>query len=189
MMREARDAVEASDADLVADLRKGSHSSFTALMARHRVAVFRYAWALADQPRDVDDIVQEAFLVLWRRRHSINVRGSSALPWLLTTCRNVAMNRNRRERTRRAVPLGDVADSASRRAAERENAIRELQWVADEIARLDDLDRRLCQLCLIEGVSYERAAKQLGITQPAARKRIQRARARLAQARELEDFG
>lgn len=178
-----------TDAELVADVRKGDPASFTGLMARHNSAVFRYAWALADQPRDVDDIVQETFLVLWRRRRSVNIRGGSALPWLLTTCRNVAMNGNRRERTRRAVPLSDLADSTSRRSADHDAAARQLHWVTAEIESLDDLDRRLCQLCLIDGAGYEQAAKHLGITQAAARKRIQRTRARLARTRELQDLG
>lgn len=188
-MRESRTAGEATDAELVEDVKKGNVDAFTELMTRHSSSVFRYAWALADQPRDVDDIVQDTFLILWRRRRSIDVHGGSALPWLLTTCKYTSMNGNRRERTRRTIPLSELSESRldAHRAADKQAAARELRWVLAEIQSLNELDRKLCQLCLVGGASYDDASEQLGITQAAARKRVQRVRARLARARQIQD--
>jgi len=168
-----------NDRELVTRLGRGDQDAFSALMQRHGAAVYRYAWALADSPNHVDDLLQDTFLVMWKSRRKITLVGESMLPWLLTTCRYAAYNSNRRERTRRTLPLEVALDSSS--------ADNQLSWLHEEIDALGDVDRRLVQLCLIEGRSYTEAAAQLGLSVVAARKRIQRTRSRLAAARAAGD--
>jgi RNA polymerase sigma factor (sigma-70 family) len=172
-------STEASDCTLAEALRHGDHGAFTIVMTRHGRAVFRYAWRLADEPNHVDDITQETFLVLWKRRRQVTVAGDSLLPWLLATCKFVSFNANRKSRSRRTEQLPD-AESAQLPVTGRE----ELVWITGEIARLGPIDQRLCQLCLIDGISYADAAVVLGLTPAAARKRMQRTRSRLAAVRD-----
>lgn len=173
------------DGELVASIAHGDAAAYTALLDRHSRAVFRYAWGLADERADVDDIVQETFLVAWRRRKDVRVVGSSALPWLLTSARNIAMNTNRRRRNHRADELDEHAGASEAwyRQVAHEDAVRQLQWVRAEIAALDSPDRELCELCLLQDRSYDEAAAMLGLTPVNARKRIQRSRARLRVSR------
>lgn len=77
-----------------------------------------------------------------------------------------------------AYPLSEAAGRGSQGSEAQE----QLRWVLDEIAELGDRDRQLCQLCLIEGVSYRDAAAVLGTSPAAARKRIERLRIRLRNA-------
>ena len=166
-----------TDARLLALAASGDHRAFEELFDRHSPAVFRYAWGLADQRQDVDDLVQETFFVAWKRRHSILIAGDSVLPWLLVSCRNLAFNLNRKRRRDEAEELPATL------IHEESTAPDDLEWVLDEINKLGDVDRRLCQLCLIEGHDYDTAAAQLGISTTGARKRIQRIRAGLRRAR------
>ncbi|OII11405.1 hypothetical protein BIU97_05755 [Curtobacterium sp. MCBA15_009] len=152
--------------------------------------MFRYAWGLADERSDVDDIVQETFLVAWRRRKDVRIVGSSALPWLLTSARYIAMNTNRR---RRAVGFDEVdettgASEAWYRQVAHAEAVQQLRWVRDEIAALDSPDRELCELCLLQDRSYDEAAAVLGLSTSNARKRIQRTRARLRVSRAAQEM-
>lgn len=166
-----------SDIELVASLNHGDASAFSSLMTRHGPAVFRYAWALADEPQQADDLLQDTFIVLWKRRRSIAIAGVSLLPWLLTTCRFTAYNSNRSARARRTVSLDAVQLSHTDEPAD------DLRWVRTEIAALGAVDRQLVERCLFGGESYTAAAAALGLTPAAARKRIQRTRSRLAAAR------
>jgi len=168
-----------NDSELVALLARGDEGAFSKLMREHGPAVYRYAWALADSPNHVDDLLQDTFLVMWKSRRKITLVGDSMLPWLLTTCRYTAYNSNRRERARRTLPL----DAAAVVAAPTD----QLGWLRDEIDALGDVDRRLVQLCLVEGRSYSEAAEHLGLSVTAARKRIQRTRSRLAAVRAAGD--
>ncbi|KFF58658.1 hypothetical protein JF66_16925 [Cryobacterium sp. MLB-32] len=170
-----------SDNTLVASLNRGDKGAFSELMTRHGPAVYRFAWALADEAHQADDFLQDTFLVMWKRRHKIVLAGESALPWLLTTCRFTVYNSNRRSRARRTLPL-DAAETATNAGAPT-SAIEELNWVREEIDALSQIDRQLINRCLLEGESYAQAAAALGMTPAAARKRVQRTRIRLGAAR------
>ncbi|MCO1339826.1 hypothetical protein BJH93_13130 [Kocuria polaris] len=175
----------ASDEDAFTRLVRGSDAAFAELFDRHSGTVYRYAWGLAESRDEVADIVQETFLVLWRRRKEISLAGRSLLPWLLLCCRNTAYNHNRARRRSSAGELTEPKPGtpAWHRRVEQQQAAEELTWVREEIANLPDAERSLCELCLIEGLSYDEASSALGISQPAARKRIQRARRKLRAAK------
>ena len=164
-------------------LNRGDKAAFSELMTRHGPAVYRFAWALADEAHQADDLLQETFLVMWKRRHKIVLASESMLPWLLTTCRFTAYNSNRNSRARRTLPL-DAAENAASTGAPT-SAIDELNWVREEIGALGPIDRQLIERCLLEGESYAAAAAAaaLGMTPAAARKRIQCTRIHLDAAR------
>ena len=159
----------------------GDRRAFGLLFDRHSRAVTRYAWALVSDRMDVQEIVQDTFLTAWIKAASVTIAESSALPWLLVTCRNHALNLRRKKATHRteALPEG-LADVAAH-----ENhtfAARRLKWVLAEIEALDEVDRRICELCLIEGRSYAEAAAIVGASVGAVSKRLERARTRLQTA-------
>ncbi|GAA1492642.1 RNA polymerase sigma factor [Curtobacterium herbarum] len=180
-MNRPRGPGEIPDTELITSIGRGDAEAYTEMLDRHSRAVFRYAWGLADQRSDVDDIVQETFLVAWRRRKDIRIVGSSALPWLLTSARNIAMNTNRQRRSHRIDDIDEHtgASDAWYRQVEHDEAAQQLRWVQNEIAALDSPDRELCELCLLQDRTYDEAAAVLGLSPVNARKRIQRSRARL----------
>ena len=118
--------------------------------------------------------MQKTFVTLWQKRAAAAIYDDSLLPWLLTVCKNHWRNLRRTEARHRNVSLAMVEEQAS--------TPNELAWVRDDLDILSPNDRRLCELCLIEGYSYQEAAAELDITPPAAAKRLQRARARLRKA-------
>ena len=180
-MNRPRGPGEIPDTELITSIGRGDAEAYTEMLDRHSRAVFRYAWGLADQRSDVDDIVQETFLVAWRRRKDIRIVGSSALPWLLTSARNIAMNTNRQRRSHRIDEIDEHtgASDAWYRQVEHDEAAQQLRWVQNEIAALDSPDRELCELCLLQDRTYDEAAAVLGLSPVNSRKRIQRSRARL----------
>ncbi len=166
---------ELSDEVVLARAANGDHAAFDVFYRRHSRAVARYAWTWSSTESELQDIVQETFITAWKKADSIKLAGSSALPWLLVTCRHHAANQHRKISRRREVALDTAADrpSAQDAAAER------LTWVLEAIAALDEVDRRLCQLCLVEGRSYQEAARELDRSVAWVGKRLQRARIRL----------
>lgn len=108
---------QADDAGLLAGLARSEQAAFTAIFDQHSAAVYRYAWGLVDDRSDVHDVVQETFLVLWRRRKSIEAVGGSVLPWLLVTCRQTTWNLNRRVRAKATVTFEDFDPAESFGAA------------------------------------------------------------------------
>jgi RNA polymerase sigma-70 factor (ECF subfamily) len=164
-----------TDLELLARASENDSRAFGVLFDRHSAAVFRYAWGFVRQDADAQELLQDTFLTAWDRRSSIRLVGESALPWLLVTCRNHARNQTRRNRYRASLPLRE-SDAASVIDPA------ELRWVREAIDSLEETDRMVCELCLVDGASYREAALVLGSTEAAVAKRLQRARAKLRKA-------
>jgi len=164
-----------SDETLVAALARGERLAFSLLYKRHAASVLKFAFRLVGTDGLSEDILQETFLTLWSKRTSVRLVGDSVLPWLLVTCRNHSSNAVRKLARRRTEPLPDDIPSPMDAAADTD-------WLRAEWAQLSPIDRRVCELCLVDGLSYAQAAAQLNITTSAVAKRMQRSRARLREA-------
>ncbi len=164
-----------TDAGLIELAIRHDRGAFAALFDRHSRAVYLYAWGVTRNDRDAEDVTQDVFVTAWTKLRGIRIAGESARPWLLVTTRNQLSNRGRREARRRHTPFVDDLAAV-------DSHHEELVWVREEIARLGAIDRRICELCLVEGHSYREAAEQLGLGVNAIAKRVQRIRGRLRSA-------
>ncbi|MGN6444732.1 RNA polymerase sigma factor [Amnibacterium sp.] len=170
-----------SDADLLARTGAGAQAAFGEIVHRHAGPLYAVAYRSIESKPDAEEVVQDAFLLLWRKRHRVHLVGDSALPWLIVTVKHLAANR-RRARVRRVLHEAEAAREPRFPAEEHSE-------VADLLRRAFDalppLDAAVARLCLVEDVAYAEAAARLGLTEGAVRNRLSRARARLR--RDLED--
>jgi RNA polymerase sigma factor (sigma-70 family) len=154
------------------------HEAFRILVERHGPMVLGMCRSLVRDPHEADDAFQATFLVLVRKAGSIERRDSIG-PWLhgvagrvARRARDRAVRRERREVEANAeipCPVRPIAESPSVEAV-----------VQDEIARLPERFRAPVVLCCLEGLSYDLAARRLGVTEPTLRGRLHRARKQLA---------
>jgi RNA polymerase sigma factor (sigma-70 family) len=181
--RVTREPAEPSSDELAVfeRMQDGDRSSLGELYRRHGSAVYAAAVGVLRSRSDAEEILQDTFVTMWRRRHAITVVGASTLPWLVTTARYLALNRARSAARQRTDGLDDAATLHSReRSPEDEAALTELRSRLDSaIAGLGELDRTIVALCLAEGFTYKEAAVRLGVSQATIRNRLSRVRARL----------
>jgi RNA polymerase sigma factor (sigma-70 family) len=161
------------DAGLVRAMARGEQTAVPILYDRHAPAVTRYAWALAPSQQDVEELVQDTFVTLWRKAQAIDLPAESLLP-----CKNHAANQRRKTMRHESDELPEdlAAPQSDHEARER------LRWVREEIAALSPTDREVCELCLIQGRSYSEAALTLGLSVGAVTQRVSRSRAQLRKA-------
>lgn len=167
-----------ADGALTRRLVNGDRAALADAFDRFAPTLTRYAWALAGSRQDVEELVQDTLLTLWQKAGTIDLPTGTLLPWLLVVCRNHARNQARRiaKNAGDELPPELAAPPAADEARER------LRWVRDEIAALPATDRRICELCLLEGHSYAEAAQILGLSVGAVTQRVSRSRARLKKA-------
>lgn len=175
----AHDAV-AHDA-LFARVRRGDREAFRLLFRQHQRSVYWAAYSVLGTRGDSEEILQDAFLTLWNKRVTIDLVGESVLPWLITTARYLALNRRRAEsrRPRDSLDTGiEIADDAPspEAVAIGNEALRRIRSV---MAGRPDVDQRIFELCLLEDLSYEQAARRLGISHATVRNRLSRLKGRL----------
>lgn len=106
-----------SDGELLARLRLGDDAALGALYDRYGGQAFALALRILGDRGAAEDIVQEAFLAVWRRCATFDSERGSVRAWLFSIVRNAAIDRTR---GRHRHQLGEVAidDVAYRLAAE-----------------------------------------------------------------------
>lgn len=166
---------ESTDVELIRLALGSDSAAFATLFDRHAKAVYLFAWGITRNNIDAEDVAQDVFVTAWRKLSSVRIVDASLLPWLLVTTRNQARNHLRREAYRASLAL----DESIGLPASHAESVEELRWVMVEIEKLDSIDRRICEFCLINGMSYRAAAAQLGIASTAVAKRVERLRVRL----------
>jgi RNA polymerase sigma factor (sigma-70 family) len=166
------------DVGLLVRMALGDRAALAEAFDRFAPTLTRYAWAIAPSRLDVEELVQDTLLTMWQKAAAIELPTGALLPWLLVVCRNHARNLLRRQARAQGDDLPD--DLAAPAAAE--EARDRLRWVREEIDALPSLDRRICELCLLDGHSYSEAAETLGLSVGAVAKRVSRSRARLKKA-------
>jgi RNA polymerase sigma-70 factor (ECF subfamily) len=113
------DPSELDDARLVARIGSGDEGAFVIAYDRHAGFVFGSVARFVGDRELAAEIVQDAFVTLWRRARQFDARSGSLLTWLLAIARHRAIDRLRaegRRPSRDAVPLdGLTADSSVQR--------------------------------------------------------------------------
>lgn len=133
----------------------------------HEPALRAYLRSHFPSLSDIDDLVQETYLHLWRARMSGKI--SEARPYLFAIARNAACDVFRRRKNisltglAEIERLGVVEDKpAAGEALAREQEIEILQ---EAIGALPARCRRVFTLCKLYGLSHREIASQLGISE------------------------
>ena len=108
------------DGRLVARIAAGSETAFATAYDRHAAYLFGAISRFLGDREVASEVVQDAFMTLWRRADSFDARAGSLLTWLLAIARHRAIDRMRAEgrRPRREaasleVLTGEVPSSGS----------------------------------------------------------------------------
>jgi RNA polymerase sigma-70 factor (ECF subfamily) len=150
--------------------------------------IYNMARRMVSNEKDAEDVTQEVFLQVVRKLPTF--RGESAFPtWLHRVTVNAALAHRRRQAVREDThvinPLEDLLDQGQRLGADRpgvgapeEQLIdqEEQQLIDRAIAALPDIYHKVLVLSDLEGLSNADIARQLGLTVPAVKSRLYRAR-------------
>jgi RNA polymerase sigma-70 factor (ECF subfamily) len=179
--------MEASDAELVAALRRGERAAFDRLYLQHSRRIWEFLVRLARGRAEAEDLFQETWLSA--AEHAARLAPESELlPWLYTIARNKHRSarrfsffeRRRKERLR-AVPPPDVTPLEDRVEVRRER-----DALAAAFAEISDPHREVLVLFLDEGLDSRQVGRILGLREEAVRKRLSRARAELRERMEAQ---
>lgn len=187
------DSIEAKVAEpqteelvLVDAARQGDVGAFEQLIKRYDRNVFRIAQHITQNREDAEDVVQDAFIKAYQNLKQFQ-GNSKFYTWLVRIAVNEALMKLRQRRGDRTVPLDEPLDTGEETMA-REIAVwgdnPEQQYSKEEMQNIlsDAVDslkpdfRTVFTLRDIEEMSTEETAEILGISIPAVKSRLLRAR-------------
>jgi RNA polymerase sigma-70 factor (ECF subfamily) len=167
------------DAGLVRATLAGDPRAPGALWDRHARLVHRILRRSLGQQDEIEDLVQEVFLSLFRRLPTL--RDPKALPaFLIAITTHVLRHELRRRWVRRCMTLGVNEDIGVEQRVEHPNpearqAVSRLYGILD---RLGSEERLAFVLRFIEGMELTEVAAALGLSLATTKRRLVRARAR-----------
>ena len=91
-----------ADENLISFVGRGDAEAFTILYDRHGRAAFSLAYRVMGERQAAEDLVQDAFLKLWRSATSYRPERGSVRTWLLSIVRNRGINQIRSQASRRS---------------------------------------------------------------------------------------
>ena len=180
---------EDPEPELVQRVQAGDTTAFDALFRQYCGKVFHQAARLLGNAAEAEEIVQEVFLAVYEKAHTF--RGDAAFTtWLFRLTANAAFSRLRRRKRSKEVameeylpqfqpdghhlvrPVIDWSTNLETRLAEAQ-----LQHLLRQaIERLQPLDKAALVLSDFEDLSNQEIGEALGLTIPAVKARLHRAR-------------
>jgi RNA polymerase sigma-70 factor (ECF subfamily) len=130
---------------------------------------------------DAEEVVQEALVRAWRKRHALR-NPAASLPWMLQITRNEAMRFAAQRQRRRASEVPEAEPAPGREARVANHPLDDaLMTLATEQAlrSLRPDERRLIRLRYMEDLTQGQVAEALGVPEGTVKVRLHRARARL----------
>jgi RNA polymerase sigma-70 factor, ECF subfamily len=174
---------------LVSQAREGDDRAFAELVRRYEGKIFRLAQHITQNREDAEDVLQETFLKAYE--HLDQFQGQSKFyTWIVRIAVNQALMKLRRRKTDRSVSLDEGIDTGEDTVT-REIAAwdedPEQRFSREELGELLDAAiqslappyRSVFVLRDIDELSTEETADALGLSVPAVKSRLLRARLQL----------
>ena len=151
--------------------------SFQELCARHFEFVWKCARAFGSKSDEIDDVVQDVFLVV-QRRHADLKEERLARSWIYSITRRVvsSQRRRRRERDARAVPDVDSLTSAEQSPLAVAEHHREIRVLYALLEGLEERKREVFVLSEILEMSGREIAEMIGVPMNTVYSRLRAAR-------------
>ena len=177
------------ESDLVSKARAGDVAAFNRLMTQYSPKIYRLAKHITQNDEDAEDVLQESFLKAFEHLGDFQEK-SKFYTWIVRIAVNESLMKLRKRKSDRTVPLDEPVDTGDDTVV-REIAVwdenPEQQYSHEELAKiLDDAVqglrpafRTVFVLRDIEELSTEETAEALGISVPAVKSRLLRARLQL----------
>ena len=174
------------DQMLINRAQAGDKSAFNALIRKHEVRAYQYAFRLTRNPEEAADIVSDGFVRVYNALH--NFKSHSAFTtWLYRILTNCYLDARKKEKSRQTTSLESViqtADGEMERQVEDpglspyddvERTERE-RSVETAVSQLPEYQRAMIVMYHAESMTYEEIAAALDLPVGTVKSRLNRAR-------------
>jgi RNA polymerase sigma factor (sigma-70 family) len=164
--RKDASAEHLSDHGLLALTARGDREAFARLYDMYASPAYAVALRIVRDRDLAADVVQDAFLTVWKQASVFDPSRGQPSSWILTLTHHKAVDMVRREQRRRTEPVPEqAAEQASGGAAVEEQAWQSVarEQVRAAMAKLPDPHREVIELAYFAGYTQSELAERLAL--------------------------
>ena len=189
MTEQPQATLSRDEGQLVSEAKAGNYAAFEELVNRYEKKIYRLGMNITGNREDAEDVLQDAFLKAFE--HLPDFREDSRFyTWITRIAVNEALMKLRKRRSSREVTMEDSEDENGdvqvrefadwKPNPEQQFAQSELEQILQTaVGSLSPGFRTVFYLRDVEGLSTEETAETLGLSVPAVKSRLLRARLQL----------
>ncbi|MGH1402954.1 MAG: sigma-70 family RNA polymerase sigma factor [Alphaproteobacteria bacterium] len=167
-----------TDNSLLRRLQSHDHEAFSTLVERYTRMFFHAAYRVCSNQNDAEDIVQDAFLKLWRKPSMWDEgRGVKFTTWFYRVVTNLAIDYMRKKGKSQGSDVSERIKDETASQLEMLQMSEEQQLIESAIQNLPDRQRWALNLCFYEGLSNKEAAEIMDVKVKALESLLMRAKA------------
>jgi RNA polymerase sigma-70 factor, ECF subfamily len=177
----ARDLPNESDQTLVKRMNDGDDHAFATFYDRFAPGLFSMIFAILRDQKESEDVLQEAFVQMWKRAQTYDAARSSLFTWAVMISRHKAIDRlrsrQRQTRLAEAVAKEQTGEMISRPADRADNVLArsdDRDRVLAALGRLSDPQREALDLAFFSGLTQTEISEKLGAPLGTVKARIRR---------------
>ena len=166
MSKERQQYLLLADEDLIYLAEGGNTQAFAALYDRHSRAAYSLAYRMMGERQAAEDLVQEAFLKVWRAAGSYRVERASVRTWILSILNNRGIDELRSSASRRRTQDKVEAQTSTSQPSEAftqtwRNSQR--AQVREALRGLPPEQLKVLELAYFSGYTHKEIAELLGV--------------------------
>lgn len=162
-----RDAGRRDDVTLLADIALGDEAAFRSFYGRYAGRTLSILRRLCPDAAVAEDLLQEAFLAVWRKASTYRADRGDPAGWLYTITRNKVFDHGRR----RAPVIPIDAEESSKWPAPNRKADLGLS-LRQALETLKDSEREALETAYFGGFTYQESAEHLSVPLGTLKSRI-----------------
>lgn len=190
--KSAKEAAACTDTELLAAMAQRQEWALAELYDRYATVLYSLALKILGQAAPAQDVLQEAFLTVWRKADLYNQKRGNVGTWLIVVCRNLAIDQYRAKMrlASRRVELDEAAEVVSAHAedpAEAAAAVDDGRVLRQAMMLLPSEQKQVIEMAYFQGLSQSEIAEATGIPLGTVKTRTRQAMMKLREA--LQETG
>lgn len=170
-----------ADVELVRQMTTGDDRAFATFYDRFAPGLFSMIYAILRDQKESEDVLQEAFVQMWKRTATYDARRSSLFTWAVMISRHKAIDRlrSRQRQSRLTEAVANEPDDITTTApAERADTVLarndERKRIRAALAQLGAAQREAIDLAFFAGLTQTQISERLGAPLGTIKARIRR---------------
>jgi RNA polymerase sigma-70 factor (ECF subfamily) len=152
-----------SEAELVHGLQAHSQQAFAALYDNYSPAMLGIILSIVKNMEDAENLLQDSFIKVWKNMYRYDMAKGRLFTWLVTICRNTALNYLRSRENFSKVEIQDTETGVYTHKLATEPVHLNYFGVGKEVEKLDEKHRAVINLIYFGGYTQQEVAEHLNL--------------------------